>query len=139
MKRWVHRVTIKTIVDIHKDREGGRLADSVYECIGAFRYFEAIDQWLAGNKDKAHEIAAKVRTDKFTDTNMLLRTQSRIANMYRQDDPFTDTCVAAHQQRIDWQRLTTGCTEEQYARIVARHALYRQCQPELNPDLQAAA
>lgn len=142
MRRWVHRVTIKAIIDIHKtssnkDRE---LADCIYEIIAAWRLYEAIDLWLNHNHAKAHEVAGKVRIDKFTDTDMLLRVQGRIKTTYRQEDPFTDTCVAAHQQLRDWQKLSTGQhTPEQLQRIRARHEMYRLCQPELNPEIKEAA
>jgi hypothetical protein len=131
---WVHRVTIKTIVDLQKNRPERELADSIYECIGAWRLFEAIEMYMHGDPVKATAIASKVRLDKFTDTEQLLRLQARIGTTYRQQDPFTDTCVAAHQQLRDWQKLTTRVTSEQYERIKARHELYRQCQPELNPQ-----
>lgn len=134
---WIHRVTLRDIVNIQKDGPRG-LADSIYELIGAFRYYEAIDQWLAGNHDKAKEIASKVRTDKFTDTAMLLRVQARISHKHRQDDPFTDTCVAAHQQRVDWERMINGGTPEQLERATQRHEMYRQCQHELLPQEEHA-
>lgn len=139
MRTWVHRVTIKTIVDLHRTSPNPReVADAVYECIAAFRYFEAIELWLAGDIPKALNIVAKVRLDKFTDTTILLSLQARIGTTFRQQDPFTDTCVAAHQQRIDWQRLTEGCSDEQLARIKARHEHYRLCQPENQPKEEAA-
>jgi len=141
VRRWVSRVTIKAIVDIHKtssnkDRE---LADCIYEIIAAWRLYEAIEEWMHGDPVKAKAIADKVRIDKFTDTDMLLRVQARIKTTYRQEDPFTDTCVAAHQQLRDWQKLTTSVTDEQYARIKARHEMYALCQPELNPSIKEAA
>lgn len=133
MRLWVHRVTVKTIVDIQKDSRAGGIADSIYELIAAFRLYEAIECWLAGDQHQAMEHFSKVRTDKFTDTDMLLRVQGRIKTMYRQEDPFTDTCVAAHQQLHDWAKLVNGATEEQLAKIKARHEMYRLCQAELTP------
>jgi hypothetical protein len=138
-RTWVHRITIKQICDIQKKSEEG-VADSMYECIAAWRLFDAIEHWLAGEFTKAHDAVAKVRHDKFTDTDMLLRVQSRIGNTYRQQDPFTDTCVAAHQQWIDWQKLQQDeLPDEQLARIVKRHEMYRLCQPELNPTTKEEA
>jgi hypothetical protein len=130
---WVHRVTIKTIVDLQKNRPERELADCIYEIIAAWRLYEAIELWLhTGEFDKARAIVAKVRHDKFTDTDMLLNIQARIGSTHRQQDPFTDTCVAAHQQWRDWQKLQQDdLPEEQLERIVARHAHYRECQPEL--------
>ena len=132
MRMWVHRITIKTIIDLQKNRPERELADSIYECIAAWRLFEAIEMYMHGDPIKATEIASKCRFDKFTDTDMLLRLQARIGTTYRQEDPFTDTCVAAHQQWRDWQKLTASVTSEQYERIKARHEMYRLCQPELN-------
>ena len=134
MRMWVHRITIKTIIDLHKNRPERELADSVYECIAAWRLFEAIELWLKGDMENAQTSVSKVRHDKFTDTDMLLRIQARIGSTYRVEDPFTDTCVAAHQQWRDWQKLANGPTPEQLERITARHEMYRQCQPELIPQ-----
>lgn len=139
MRRWVHRTTVKQIVAIQKNSSSKGIADSMYECMGAFLLFGAIDQWLKGNKEGAQVLANKVQFDKFTDTEMLLRVQARISDAYKREDPFTDTCVAAHQQWRDWQKLTNGHTEEQLARITARHAMYAQCQPELNPAIKEPA
>jgi hypothetical protein len=133
MRMWVHRITIKTIIDLQKNRLERELANSIYECIAAWRLFEAIECWMAGEFTKAHEQVAKVRHDKFTDIEMLLNIQARIGSTYRQEDPFTDTCVAAHQQLRDWEKLTGVHTPEQLARIVKRHEMYRLCQPELLP------
>lgn len=132
MRMWVHRITIKQIIDIQKTHDKG-IADSIYECVAAFRYFEAIECWFNGETAKAQAIVAKIRTDRFTDTDLLLRTQARIATTYRQEDPFTDTCVAAHQQQRDWNYLVNGCDSDKLAKIKARHELYRQCQPENQP------
>ena len=129
MRMWVHRVTIKEILDLRKPNDP--IADATYECIGAWRLYEAIAAWLAGEHDKARAIAAKVRYDKFTDLDALLRLQERISTTYRANDPFTNACVAAHQQWHDWQKLINGHTPEQLERIIARHDRYRECQPEL--------
>lgn len=130
MRRWVHRVTIKTILDLRSP--GREVADCIYEIIAAWRLFEAIECWLKGDMEGATRACAKVRHDKFTDTDALLSLQARIGTTYRQQDPFTDTCVAAHQQWRDWQKLANGPTPEQLEKIKARHEHYRLCQPELN-------
>lgn len=138
MRMWIHRVTIRDIVNIQKDNPHG-VADSMYECIAAFRYWEAIELWFKDEVTKAQELVAKIRIDKFTDTERLLRVQARIGTTYRQQDPFTDTCVAAHQQRADWGHLVNGCDDMKLAKIKARHEMYKQCQHEMLPKEEAVA
>jgi predicted Fe-S protein YdhL (DUF1289 family) len=125
--RWVSRNTLKQIIDLQKGSYGG-IAASVLECVGAYRLFDAIECWLTGDTAKAQVLANKVDPSQFTDLPMLLAINERQKARVAGGDAFTRTCVSAHQQLVDWTRLTTGTDEATMQKIKERHERYRAMQ-----------
>lgn len=133
-RRWIHRITAKEIKRCAEETNKS-VMNSWYEYVAAWRYWEAIEHWFQDNHATAYELASKVRTDKFmAEPQKLMRARAHIANTYKQEDPFVEIRIAAHQQRMDWEKLVNGHTPEQLDRIRQRHELYRLAQPELNND-----
>lgn len=123
--RWVAANTVKEIVDLQKGGKYG-VSDAVLECVAAYRLFAAIDLWLQGKTREAQDAAAKCQLNRMTDLPALLSLQKR---MDHREDPFTLTCIAAHQQKADFDKLRAGKVDaEQLARIKARHERYREAQ-----------
>lgn len=122
--RWVSAATVKELVDLQKDEQYG-ISDSVMECVAAYRLFAAIDLWLQGDQTRAQDVLKLVKFDRFTDRDALLAIAARPP---LRDEPFTQTCVAAHQQKVDFEKLRAGVDEETLTRIKVRHERYREAQ-----------
>jgi hypothetical protein len=124
--RWVAANTVKEIVTLQKSSSSGVVADAVLECVAAYRLFAAIELWFQGKTREAQDAAAKCQLNRFTDLDALLRLQKRLDH---REDPFTLTCIAAHQQKADFDKLRASkVDDDQLARIKARHERYRTAQ-----------
>jgi len=127
MNHWVSRTTIKQIIELQKDSQHG-VAVSLLECVGAYRLFDAIELWLQGDTAKAQIVANKVDATVWTDLPMLLQIHERQKARVEGGDAFTRTCVGAHQQLVDWKRLTAGTDDATMQKIKERHERYRAAQ-----------
>lgn len=126
--RWLSRRAVKQLVELRTPHDIGGV---MWGCIGAYRLFDAVE---AGVKEKMQACIDKAGTTHWLRLELLQRITKYQKAKYNYDDPWHLMGIAAYQQLADVQKLLATPTEEQAARIAARHEAYRQAQSVL-PEL----
>lgn len=119
--RWFSRASTAELASLQQRTPLG-ISPTLRTCIGAWRLYDAIEAWFAGEPAKLRDM--KLDTSKwYSKEQVLVHANRRL--QYHIDDPFTRCFIAAYKQLEDRDTLLNGGDD---SAVRTRHQKYKETQ-----------